>query len=246
MAYALIRGMKTPDLTNKIALVTGATRGIGAATAKALAGAGAHVILTGRTTGALEELDDTIRQTGGRATLIPLDLCDLDTVDTLGPNLYERFGKLDIFIANAGLLGTLGPLGHADAREWRKVMQVNLDANFHLIRTLEPVLKQSNRATAIFMTSGVTQDNRAYWGAYSVSKAALEALAGAWASECTKSPVRVCCFDPGRVETDMRARAYPGEDTSKLEQPDSVAEKICGLCHPDFEIHGKRLSANDI
>lgn len=233
----------TQDFKDKIALVTGASRGIGKATAIALGRARAHVIVTARTIGGLEEVDDIIKQAGGSATIMPLDLRELDKIDTLGPQIYERFGRLDVFISNAAMLGTLSPLLHQNAKEWDRLITLNLTSNFRLIRTLDPVLRAAEAGRAVFLTSGVTKDNRAYWGPYSVSKAGLEALAGTYASECVDSPVRVNCFDPGPVRTAMRAQAYPGEDASKLKDPGETAERILELCRPDFTQNGERLAA---
>lgn len=217
------------DLTDKVALVTGASRGIGARTALALGKAGAHVILTARTIGGLEEINDKIQQSGGSATILPLDLNDLDSIDLLGPNLYERFQKLDIFISNAAILGGLGPLLHQDAKDWDKVLRINLSANFRLIRSLHPLLEKSHAARAIFLTSGVTKSPRAYWGPYAASKAGLEGLVETYADECANSNIQVKLFDPGRVDTKMRAQAYPGEDKTQLTSPEHTADSILKL-----------------
>lgn len=229
------------DLTGRIALVTGASRGIGAAVAKAYARAGAHVIITGRTVGGLEAVDDEIRKEGGQATLIPLDLLGLDDLDKLGPTIYERFGQLDIFVANAGLLGTLGPLSHANPNEWTRVMDTNVNANFRLIRTLDPILRASDAGRAMFVTSGVTQGPRAYWGSYTVSKVALEALALTYAAETENTAMRVNIVDPGRVRTSMRAAAYPGEDPLMRPAPEEIVETFLDLASPSCQQHGQRV-----
>lgn len=230
-------------LRGRIALITGASRGIGAALAKAFAAEGAHVVLTARNTAALERLDDDIRTAGGQATLIPLDLLDFAKVDMLGPALAEKFGRVDIFVANAGMLGTLTPLPHAEAAEWDRVFGVNVTANFRLIRTLDPLLRASDAGRAIFVTSGAAHGARAYWGAYAASKAALESMARSYAAETAQTPLRVNIVDPGRVRTKMRAEAYPGEDPMTLPAPDDIVETFIALASPDHSGHGERLSA---
>lgn len=233
-----------PDLSGRIALITGASRGIGAAIAKSYAKAGAHVVLLARTTGGLEAVDDEIRADGGKATLIPCDLKDFDALDTLGPQLAERFGKLDIFVANAGLLGTLGPMTHGKANEWEDVMNVNVNANFRLLRTLDPLLQASDAGRVIFVSSGVTENPyRAYWGAYTVSKAAMEAMAQTYAAETEKTNIRVNIIDPGRIRTDMRAKAYPGEDPMSLPTPEEIMPTFLQLASPDYQETGKRIDA---
>lgn len=231
------------DLTGRVAVITGASRGIGAAVARRFAAAGAHVVLVARTTGALEALDDEIRNAGGRATLIPLNLLDFDKVDTLGPALAERFGRCDILVANAGMLGTLGPLPHGDAKEWDRVIGLNLTANFRLVRTLDPLLRASDAGRAIFVTSGAAEGPRAYWGAYAVSKAGLEAMARSYAAENEKTNLRVNIIDPGRVRTKMRAAAYPGEDPQSVIPPEDVADAFLALADPAITTHGQRVKA---
>ncbi len=231
------------DLTGRVAVITGASRGIGAAVARRFAAAGAHVVLVARTTGALEALDDEIRNAGGRATLIPLNLLDFDKVDTLGPALAERFGRCDILVANAGMLGTLGPLPHTDAKEWDRVIGLNLSANFRLVRTLDPLLRASDAGRAIFVTSGAAEGPRAYWGAYAVSKAGLEAMARSYAAENEKTNLRVNIIDPGRVRTKMRAAAYPGEDPQSVIPPEDVVDAFLALADPAMTAHGQRVKA---
>lgn len=231
------------DLTGRVAVITGASRGIGAAVARRFAAAGAHVVLVARTTGALEALDDEIRNAGGRATLIPLNLLDFDKVDTLGPALAERFGRCDILVANAGMLGTLGPLPHTDAKEWDRVIGLNLSANFRLVRTLDPLLRASDAGRAIFVTSGAAEGPRAYWGAYAVSKAGLEAMARSYAAENEKTNLRVNIIDPGRVRTKMRAAAYPGEDPQSVIPPEDVVDAFLALADPAMTTHGERVKA---
>jgi NAD(P)-dependent dehydrogenase (short-subunit alcohol dehydrogenase family) len=235
--------MSDKSLQGRVALITGASRGIGAAVAKAYAEAGAHVVLTARNTKALESLDDEIRASGGAATLIPLDLLDHDKIDTLGPALAEKFGRLDIFVGNAGMLGTLGPLGHAKANEWDRVINLNLTANFRLIRTLDPLLRASDAGRVILVTSGAAEGYRAYWGAYAVSKAGLEALARSYKAETDKTNIRVNMLDPGRVRTTMRAEAFPGEDPQALQTPDEIVEAFLRLANPSCKSHGERVQA---
>lgn len=232
------------DLSGKLALITGASRGIGRAVAKAYAKAGAHVILLARTTGALEELDDEIRAEGGQATLIPQDLRDFDKLDMLGPALAKKFGKLDIFVGNAGLLGTLGPLPHADAKEFDRVMQVNVTANFRLIRTLDPLLRASENGRAIFVsTSEGAAAGRAYWGVYSISKAALESMMRTYADETTKTNIKVNAVNPGAVRTKMRAEAMPGEDPQTIPAPEDIVGTFLQLASDDCAYHGQIINA---
>lgn len=233
---------KDKPLAGRVALVTGASRGIGAAVALAYAGVGAHVILTSRNTRALETLDDRIKSMGGTATLVPLDLLDHEKVDAMGPALADKFGRLDILVGNAGMLGTLGPVAHADAREWDRVIALNLTANFRLVRTLDPLLRASDAGRAIFVTSGAAEGHRAYWGAYAASKAGLESLARSYAAETDKTSLRVNIVDPGRVRTKMRADAYPGEDPMILPPPEDIVDLFVELAHPDCRRHGERLS----
>jgi len=223
------------DLDRRIALVTGASRGIGAAVAKALAGAGAHVVLTARSVGGLEEVDDAIREKGGTATLIPMDLLDLDAVDALGPVLADKFGKLDILIGNAGMLGTLGPITHADAKEWQKIMDLNVTANFRLIRTLDPLLRASDAGCAIFVTSNMAHANQAYWGAYATSKAALETLVKTYAAETVKTNLKVHLLNPGIVDTAMLAQSFPGGYQGNARKPEDLVPDFLELVTPDYQ-----------
>ena len=220
-------------LSGRIALVTGASRGIGEAIARAYASAGAHVIAVARNTAALEKLDDAIRSEGGSATLVPLDLLDFAKIDTLGPMLAEKFGRLDIFVGNAAMLGTLGPLAHTNAAEWDRVIALNLTANFRLIRTLDPLLRSSDAGRAIFITSGAAEGERAFWGAYAASKAALESMARSYKAETENiSKLRVHIVDPGRTRTKMRAEAFPGEDPKTLKTPDDITDMFVDLAAP--------------
>ncbi len=226
-------------LEGRIALVTGASRGIGRAAALALAKEGAHVVITGRTTGALEELDDEIQEAGGKATILQLDLKRLEKVDQLGPTLYQRWGKLDILVGNAGMLGNLTPLAHVTDDAWTSVMTVNLAANWRLIRTLDPLLQRSDAGRAIFVTSGAAQKATAYWGLYAASKAALDTLIKTYAAENATTKVRVNLINPGPTRTHMRAKAYPGEDTNTLPTPDEIAPLFVELALPACEQNGQ-------
>jgi NAD(P)-dependent dehydrogenase (short-subunit alcohol dehydrogenase family) len=229
----------TLPLASRIALVTGASRGIGYAAARALANAGAHVVAVARTQGGLEELDDDIRNAGGSATLVPLNLTDFDGIARLGAALHERHGRLDILVGNAGVAGPSSPLGHIDLKPWDEVMAVNVTANFQLIRCMEPLLKKSDAGRAVFLTSGAANKALAYLGPYASSKAALETLARVWAQETANTAVRVNLFNPGPIRTRMRATVFPGEDPSTLDTPDQVAEFILPMCAPDWQETGK-------
>jgi NAD(P)-dependent dehydrogenase (short-subunit alcohol dehydrogenase family) len=229
-------------LSGRIALVTGASRGIGFATAIALAQAGAHVVALARTVGGLEELDDEVEKAGSAATLVPLDLKDLDGIARLGAALNERFGKLDIMIANAALLGPLSPLSHVEPKAWTELIAVNVTANWQLIRCMEPLLQKSDGGRAVLLTSGAASSGTAYWGPYAVSKAALDAMARAWAAENATTNLKINLFSPGAVRTRMRATAFPGEDPATLKKPAAVAEKIVALCLPGVTETGQLYS----
>jgi NAD(P)-dependent dehydrogenase (short-subunit alcohol dehydrogenase family) len=227
-------------LQGRIALVTGASRGIGRAAALSLAGAGAHVVAVARTQGALEELDDAIRARGAEpATLVPLDLKDFAALDRLGAALNQRWGKLDVLFGNAGILGDLTPLGHVDPKGWDNIMTVNVTANWRLIRSLDRLLRASDAGRALFVSSGAAHKCTAYWGPYSISKAALEALARTYAAETVETPVRVMLVNPGPLRTRMRASAMPGEDPETLRTPDDLAPHIVRLASPEWSETGK-------
>jgi len=231
-------------LTGRIAVITGASRGIGATVAKRFAAEGAHVVLIARTVGGLEEVDDAIRRAGGTAaTLVPLNLREFAAIDQLGASLYERFGKVDVLVGNAGVLGTLGPVGHTQPDAWAEVMDVNVTANWRLIRSLDPLLRQSSAGRAIFVTSGVAAQATAYWGAYAVSKAALEMLVRTYAAEIGKTNVRANLLDPGVVRTAMRAKAFPGEDPNSLPPPESITETFVTLALPSCTRNGEIVQA---
>jgi NAD(P)-dependent dehydrogenase (short-subunit alcohol dehydrogenase family) len=229
----------TQPLSGKIALVTGASRGIGRAVALELAKAGAHVVATARTVGGLEELDDEIRKLGSAATLVPVDIKDFPALDRLGASLFERFKKLDVLVGNAGQLGSLTPVGHIEPKTWDDVMAVNLTANYRLIRSLDPLLRASDAGRAVFITSGVARNVRAYWGLYAASKAALNALVIAYAGELGKTNVKANLFNPGPIRTRMRAKAMPGEDPMTLDTPEQVAEALLPLCLPGCTESGR-------
>jgi NAD(P)-dependent dehydrogenase (short-subunit alcohol dehydrogenase family) len=229
----------TLPLASRIALVTGASRGIGHATARALARAGAHIIAVARTQGGLEELDDDIRNDGGSATLVPLSLTDVDGIARLGAALYERHGKLDILVGNAGVAGPSSPLGHIEMKPWNDVMAINTSANFQLIRCMEPLLKKADAGRAVFITSAAASMAPAYLGPYSASKAALEVLVRVWAHETASTPIRVNLFDPGPTRTRMRATVFPGEDPMTLDTAEQAAEFIVPMCLPSWNETGR-------
>lgn len=227
------------DLNGRLALVTGASRGIGYFLALELAKAGAHVIAVARTVGGLEELDDEIRKQGGSATLVPLDLTDLPALDRLGGSIHERWGKLDIMVANAGVLGTISPIGHVEAKTFDKVMNINVTSTWRLIRSVDPLLRNSDAGRAIVLSSGVAHTARAFWGPYAASKAAVEVMARSWADETKNSALRVNSVNPGATRTAMRAQAMPGEDPDSLPPPHDVAKKIVALADPALTLTGK-------
>jgi NAD(P)-dependent dehydrogenase (short-subunit alcohol dehydrogenase family) len=226
-------------LVDRIALVTGASRGIGYALALALARAGAHVVATARTVGGLEELDDAVRAAGGSATLVPLDMRDVDGLYRLAVALNERYQRLDVLVGNAAIAGQRSPLDHVEPKEWDDVMAINVTANWHLIRAMDALLRRAPAGRAVFMTSGAATNARAYSGPYSVSKAALNVLARTYAAETASTAVRVNLFNPGPTRTRMRAQVMPGEDPMTLPTPERVAEKILDLCLPGFTESGK-------
>lgn len=220
----------------RIALVTGASRGIGRALALELAKTGAHIVALGRTQGALEELDDEIRALGGEATLVPCDLAEFDALDRLGAAIFERWGRLDALVGNAGILGPLSPLAHVDVKDWTHVMAVNVTANWRLIRSLDPLLRASESGRVVFITSGAAHraTMKPYWGPYAVSKAALEAMARTYAAETATTGMTVMLANPGRLRTRMRAQAMPGEDPMTLRTPEDFAKKCLALLTPEW------------
>jgi short-subunit dehydrogenase len=233
----------TKPLEGRVALVTGASRGIGAATAKALAAAGAHVVVTARTAADLEAVEEEIHQAGGTATIAPLDLAENDSIAKLAHALKERWTGLDILVLNAGMLGTLGPVTQIDMKEFAKLLTLNVTAQVALISAFDPMLKASGRGRVIGVTSSVGASPRAYWGAYGASKAALENLLASYGAEVANvSKTRVAIVDPGATRTKMRARAYPGEAPESVKPPETVADRIVALLVEDFETgHRERV-----
>lgn len=231
-------------LDGRIALITGASRGIGRAVAKRYAQEGAHPILVARTQGALEELDDEIRaETGVESTLLPLNLRDYDAIDGVGAAMYERFGKLDILVANAGLLGVLTPMHQLEPKVWDEVMSVNLTACYRLLRSMDPLLRASDSGRSIYVTSAVGHVPRAFWSAYAVSKAGLDMMVRTYAEEIGKTNMRVNILNPGATRTGMRAAAMPGEDPNTLKTPESIAHEFVKLGAADYNLNGEMITA---
>ncbi|HMA75441.1 MAG TPA: SDR family NAD(P)-dependent oxidoreductase [Xanthobacteraceae bacterium] len=231
--------MSPGALSDRIALVTGASRGIGAAAALALARAGAHVVAVARTVGGLEELDDAIRAAGGSATLVPLNMTDFAGLARLAGALNERYGRLDILVGNAGIVGPSSPLEHIPLKDWEEVMKVNVTANWQLICAMDALLRRSDAGRAVFVTSGAAHNMRPYRGVYSTSKAALEAIARTYAAETERTAVRVNLINPGPTRTRMRAQVMPGEDPMTLPPAEEVADAIVPLCMPEFSETGR-------
>jgi NAD(P)-dependent dehydrogenase (short-subunit alcohol dehydrogenase family) len=225
--------MRSRRLEDRIAVVTGASRGIGRAVALLLAQEGAHVIAVARTVGALEELDDEIKAAGSTATLVPFSLTDYPAIDRLGAAIHERWGKLDILVGNAAVGGVTTPVGHIREKDWNETIGVNLTANWRLIRSVDPLLRLSDAGRAVFMTSGRAHSGRAYFGAYAASKAGLEILVRAYAAELEQTNVRVNLFSPGRVNTAMLRKTYPGQDWAQYPSPEDVAPAIVETVLPD-------------
>jgi NAD(P)-dependent dehydrogenase (short-subunit alcohol dehydrogenase family) len=228
----------SPPLADRIALVTGASRGIGYATSLALAKAGAHIVAVARTVGGLEELDDNIRALGGEATLVPLDLRDAAGIAALATELEQRYGRLDVLIGNAGVSPVSSPLDHVEPKAWEEAFAVNVTANWHLIRFMDPLLKRSDAGRAVFVSSGAASRAGAYRGVYAASKAALDVLARTYAAETAQTNVRVNLFTPGPTRTRMYQGTYPGRDLDALPTPEQVAEAIVPLCLPSFTESG--------
>ena len=230
-------------LEGRIALITGASRGIGAGVARRFAAEGAHLILVARTVGGLEEIDDQVKAVGGSATLVPADLTEMDQIDQMGGAIYQRFGRLDVLVGNAGTLGILSPVPHVAPAVWEETMMLNATVNFRLIRSFDPLLRLSDAGRAIFVTSGVARNPHAYWGPYAASKAALEALVQTYAGEISKTNVRANIVSPGGVRTSMRAQAFPGEDPQTLPTPDDVTDIFVRLAEPSFQENGALFNA---
>jgi len=226
-------------LENKIVLVTGASKGIGRAAAVALGAAGAHVVCVARTVGALEEVDDAIRKAGGSATLVPFNLKDVAAIDRLGAALFDRWGRLDGLLANAGVLGVLTPITHLEPKVFAQLLDINITANWRLIRSMDLLLRQSEAGRALFVTSGAARKHTPFWGGYAMSKAALESLALTYAAECESTNVRVNLFNPGATRTAMRQKAMPGEDPATLKTPEDVARRLVELLSPSNTANGE-------
>lgn len=230
----------TGRLAGRIAVVTGASRGIGAAVAKRFGAEGAHLILVAKTVGGLEEIDDEIRAAGGAAsTLVPLDLRNFDAIDQMGASLYERFGRLDILVGNAGLLGTLSPVGHIAPKVWSETLDINLTANYRLLRSFDPLLKLSDAGRAIFVTSGAASKANAYWATYSVTKAALDVLVKTYAAENEKTNICANLLSPAPIRTTMRAKAFPGEDPNTLRTPEEITDLFVELASAECQRNGE-------
>ena len=228
-------------LAGRVALVTGASRGIGAATAEQLAAEGAHVVLIARTVGGLEEMDDRIRTAGGSATLIPQDLADGAKLDALGPALYERFGRLDILVHAAAQLGTLGPIAHSDPKDWERVFGVSVAALMRLIRTADPLLRRSDAGRALLLTDRVGREPNAYWSAYAAAKAAADMMGRTWAAETLNTSLRINMVDPGPARTGLRAKAFPGEDVTEQRDPAEIARALVEFVVPACALHGELI-----
>ena len=243
MAHAA--GANTGRMAGRVALITGASRGIGAAIARAYGAQGAQLVLVARQVAGLEQADDAQRRAGGApAVLVPLDVADGAGIDRMAAALDERFGRLDVLVGNAALLGALTPTDHVDPALWQRVFDVNVTANWRLIRATWPLLRRSRAGRAIFVTSGAARATPPYWSPYAASKAALEALLRCWAGEIAKTAVKANLLDPGIVRTDMRQAAFPGEDPQRLPPPETVAEAFVQLALPSWQGHGERVAAN--
>ena len=235
-------GNRSTSTVQRIILVTGASRGIGRAAAVGLAATGAHLILVARTVGGLEETDDAVRAAGGSATLVPLNLRDFEALDRLGASIFERWGRLDAFFANAAVLGAMTPLAHLEPKVFDELVEVNVTANWRLIRSLDPLLRRSEAGRVLFMSSGVARRPRPFWGGYAMTKAAVESLALTYAAECADTAIRVNILDPGRVRTAMRAKAMPGEDPETLPAPEALAPLIVELLSPGCTKNGELIA----
>lgn len=232
-------------LAGRLALITGASRGLGAATALAYAKEGAHVVLVARTVGGLEEVDDRVKAVGGSATLVPLDVTDGPGIDRLGGALHERFGRLDILVGNAGVLGTLSPIGHFEPKVFEEVMAVNVTANWRLLRSMDPLLRRSDAGRAIFVTSGASRKVLPYWGAYAASKAALDMLVAVYAAEVAHTAVKANLFNPGPTRTGMRRQAFPGENEALQTPPEAHAEALIRLALPSCTMNGQWVAGDE-
>ena len=231
----------TKQPQKKLALVTGASRGIGASIAKKLANTGAHVILLARNIGSLEEIDEEINKNGGSSTIVAMDLLDYPAIDRLGARIFERWGKLDILIGNAAVLGQLTPIHHYDPNIWDDVMGINLTANYRLLRSLDPLLRISQNGRIIFLSCDISGGLYPYWGAYAISKSALETMVKTYAKETERLALKINIVDPGPTSTNLRAGAFPGEDQRKIKGPDRVAKFVCKIIFDKEIEHGAIL-----
>ena len=232
-------------LAGRVALITGASRGLGAAAALAYASEGAHCVLVARTVGGLEEVDDRIKAIGGSATLVPLDVTDGPGIDRLGQALFDRFGRLDVLLGNAAILGTLSPMGHFEPKLFEQVMAVNVTANWRLIRSMDPLLRRSDAGRAIFVTSGASRRIIPYWGAYATSKAALDMMVGIYAAEVAHTQVKANLFNPGPMRTFMRREAFPGEDEAQQIPPEAHGESLIRLAMPSCMMNGEWIAGDE-
>ena len=238
--------LTTPDLSGKLVLVTGATRGIGRAVAMAAASAGAELIITGRTIGALEEVDDEIKASGGHATIVEMDMKDTAAIPRLAAAIAERWGRLDGLVANAAILTALTPVGHVTPEDWETNIAVNLTGQWHMIRAFDPLLRAAPAGRAILVTSGAAVGSRPFWGPYAATKAGLEALGRSWAGESEQTSLRINMMNPGGTATTMRASAFPGEDPASLPQPADIAPAFLALLAEDCPWHGEVVNAREI
>lgn len=230
--------MPDSPLDGRVVLVTGASRGIGYEAALEAGRRGAHVIALARTVGGLEELDDAIKAAGGSATLVPLDVTDFDALDRLGQSIFERWKRLDGLVGNAGMLGVLSPVGHIDPKVFERTFAINVTANYRLIRSLDPLLRQSDAGRALFLSSGAARNGRPYWSLYAASKAALETMIRAYAAELQDTTTRANVFLPGRLRTAMHAQAFPGVDPDEFPPPSVAAPRIVDMISPGFGENG--------
>ena len=236
----------TKALDGRITLVTGASRGIGYAAAKALSAAGSHIVALARTQGGLEALDDEIKSQGGTCSLVPMDLRDFDQIDRLGGLLHERYGRLDGLLCNAGVLGDITPANHVTPKDWMRIIDVNMTAPYRLIRSLDPLLRESEAGRAVFVTSSVARAPRAYWSAYAASKAGMETFVRCWAEEIEDiTQIRANLLNPGGTRTQMRAKAMPGEDPSTLPNPSDIAPLIVDMLSPSYSDHDTLVNYRD-
>ena len=238
--------MQQNRLENKVILVTGASRGIGRAVAIAAGSQGAEVILTGRTTGALEEVDDQIHALGGKSVIVELDQTDLPAIPRLASAIASRWQRLDGFVANAGQLGQLSPITHSDEDVFDRTIQVNLTSIFHMIRSFDGLLRASEAGRAVLVSSGAAVGHRPFWGAYAISKAGMEAMGRSWAAESEQTNMKINILDPGGTRTAMRAAAYPGEKPESVPSPDEIAPAFIELLSPECAYHGERLLAREM